>query len=230
MKLGLGLVLAVVLALGLAQLVLPRIAAKAVKDRVSRYGEVRSVRVAAFPAVELLWGQAESVRVSAGALAVAPDELVALLLEAGQVGRLEVRASEVRVTDLHLGAGSLVLGAARLEKRGSAIHASAVVTDGELDAALPSGVTVRIVAGGGGELRVRVTGSLFGFSATVDAVVRAVAGKLELVPSGSLLAGLGRMTIFDEPKLEILGVQAQPQGGGDGRPRAWKLAIDARLR
>ena len=55
------------LLLVLAQLLLPRIAASRISSRVGRYGTVQSVSVSAWPAVELLWGHADSVRVKAGA-------------------------------------------------------------------------------------------------------------------------------------------------------------------
>ena len=49
------------LALVLAQLFLPRIAASRISSRVGSYGKVSSVSVSALPAMELLWGDADSV-------------------------------------------------------------------------------------------------------------------------------------------------------------------------
>ena len=54
------------LVLALAQVLLPRIAASRISSRVGRYGKVQSVSVSAWPAVELLWGSVDSVRVAAG--------------------------------------------------------------------------------------------------------------------------------------------------------------------
>ena len=59
-----------VLALALAQLLLPGIAASRISSRVGRYGEVQSVSVSAWPAVKLLWGSADSVTVRARSLRV----------------------------------------------------------------------------------------------------------------------------------------------------------------
>ena len=62
------------LVLALAQLLLPRIAASRICSRVGRYGQFDSVSVSAWPAVELLWGSADSVQVQAGSLALNPAQ------------------------------------------------------------------------------------------------------------------------------------------------------------
>ena len=56
-----GVVVLVVVLLGVAQLVLPGIAASSIRDRLSRSGKVLDVQVSAFPAIELLWHQADRV-------------------------------------------------------------------------------------------------------------------------------------------------------------------------
>lgn len=56
-----ALVVAVVV-LGVAQLVLPGIAAQRIRSQLDRYGHVRSVSVSAFPAIELLWHRAVARR------------------------------------------------------------------------------------------------------------------------------------------------------------------------
>ena len=65
--------------LALAQLVLPRIAASRISSRVGRYGHVEHVSVSAFPAIELLWGDADSVTVRTGPLSVSPAQAASLL-------------------------------------------------------------------------------------------------------------------------------------------------------
>ena len=68
------------LALALAQVFLPRIAASRISSRLRRYGTVQSVSVKAWPAVELLWGSADSVRVRARSLTVSPAQTAKLLV------------------------------------------------------------------------------------------------------------------------------------------------------
>ena len=60
------------LLLVLAQLFLPAHRREPDPSRVGRYGKVQSVSVSAWPAIELLWGDADSVHVSAGSLALSP--------------------------------------------------------------------------------------------------------------------------------------------------------------
>src|SRR5277367_432021 len=91
-RLLLSLVGGLALLLVLAQVLLPRIAASRISSRVGRYGKVRSVSVSAWPALELLWDHADSVRVSAGSLALSTAQLGSLLWEARDVDSLQVSA------------------------------------------------------------------------------------------------------------------------------------------
>jgi len=86
----------------LAQLLLPRIAASKIHSRLDRYGAVKSVKVSAWPAIELLWGHADSVDVHAGALALAPARIAPLLHEAKGAASLKLRATSVRLGALRL--------------------------------------------------------------------------------------------------------------------------------
>ncbi len=103
-----GVVLAVLV---LAQLLLPKIAASEISSRVARYGSVESVKVSAWPAVKLLWGQADSVRVKARSLALEPAQAAKLLWESRDVASEDLSAETVRV-------GSLQLSDATLHKHG----------------------------------------------------------------------------------------------------------------
>src|SRR3954471_22962368 len=96
-----AIVAAVLLALlVLAQLLLPRIAASRISSRVGRYGQVEHVSVSAFPAVKLLWGDADSVTVSAGALSLSPAQAAALLREGRGAAKIDIDAQAVRVGTL----------------------------------------------------------------------------------------------------------------------------------
>lgn len=217
------------LVLGVCQLLLPRIAAKALRDKVARYGEVRSASVSALPAVQLLWGSASSASLTAGQIAIAPHQLVNLLLEAKSVEDLTVRASSVKLLHPGFGANTLTLSDAVLQKRGETVSGSVVLTQSALDAALPEGVQASLLAGAGGELQARASGQLFGFSAAIEAAVQAREGKLVLVPTQALLAGLGHITLFSDSRLQILAVSASPRGL-EGEPQAsWTLRLTARL-
>jgi hypothetical protein len=222
------LLIAFALALGISQLVLPAIAARVLRDRVARYGEVQSASVTAVPALELLWGSAESANLQAGRLSITPSELIALLLESRPVRDLTVRAQEVRLLDPGFGAGAVSLSDAVLQKRGEEVRVRARLTSAALQAALPAGVDVGLLAGTGGSIDVQASGQLFGFSASLDAQVRAVEGKVLLVPTQSLLSGLARVTLFSDPRLHVLGVSASEDPTGSAQD-AWELSLRARL-
>lgn len=225
---GLALV-ALLLLLAIAQFVLPRIAARVLRDRVARYGPVQSASVSALPAVQLLWGSADSASLDAGQLAISPHELVRLLIESRPVGDLTVHARGVRLLNPGFGAGPVELSDAVLRKRGEALEASARLSRAALQAALPQGIQVGAITASGGSLRVRASGQLFGFRTGFEASVEAVEGKLLLAPSQPLLAGLARITLFSDPRLRVLGVSATADAGAGGQQSAWTLHLSARL-
>lgn len=228
--LGIGLA-GVALVLGVSQLVLPRIAARVLRDRVAKYGQVRSASVSAAPAIQLLWGSADSAQVDAGRLAISPHELVRLLSESKAVGELTVRASTVDLLDPGFGAGAVSLSDAVLQKRGDAVQISALLRKSALRSALPEGVQVGVLAGQGGSVQVHASGQLFGFKAALYADLEAVEGKLQLAPTTPLLAGLARITLFSDPRMAILAVGATPVDGAAGDAQsAWMLRLRARLR
>ena len=89
---AIGIVGLVVVLLGVAQLVLPGIAAQGVRDRLSGSGQVLSVSVHAFPAIELLWHHADSIDLRLGRYRAAPGRLADLLHQASGVGTLNASA------------------------------------------------------------------------------------------------------------------------------------------
>lgn len=195
---------ALVVLLAVAQIVLPRIAASQIGSRIGRYGHVRSVSVSAWPAVELLWGRAGSVSVSASHLSLTPAQAASLLWESKGVGRLDVSVRSVHV-------GGLALSGATLRKRGAQLEAHAQTTQTAADAALGAGIGVRLLGSAEGRVRVRVGGSLFGVGASVPAVAEAVDGALVAHPEGFLIEGF-KLTLFSDPHVHVEGVEATPAG------------------
>jgi hypothetical protein len=218
-RLGLPLAGAVVLALALAQVLLPRIAASRVSSRVGRYGKVDSVSVSAWPAVELLWGSVDSVRVRAGSLALSPAQAARLLWEARGAARLDVTAESVRV-------GSLRLSDARLRKRGGALSAEAGTSEADVRAALPEGFAVKLLSSGRGQVLVRASGGLFGVGSSVDAVALGREGRLIAHPVGAKLGGL-QLTLFSDPHVYVRGVGASEVAGP---VPGYRLSMSASLR
>lgn len=183
-----------------AQLVLPGVAEQRLRDRLARSGEVLSVRVKAFPAIELLWHHADSVEIRMGSYRSDPGDLSGLLSDAGNVGSLDASASEVE-------AGLLRLREATLRKRGDRLTGTAHVTESDLRAAVPFLDTVQPIASSGGRLVLRGTATVLGLTATVDAIVSARDGRLLVAPDVPL-GGLATLTIFDNPHVQVQSVTA----------------------
>jgi hypothetical protein len=209
----------VVLVLGLAQVILPRIAASRVSSRVARYGSVQSVSVTAWPAIELLWGDAHAVRIRAKSLALSPTQVAKLLWEARGATSVDIEAEALQLGSLHLHEASL-------RKRGSSLSAAALLGEADVAAALPDGVGIELLGSEGGQVKVRASGGLFGLSASVDALALASAGKLIAHPQGFLLDGL-RLTLFADRHVYVTGVGASIVSA---QPRLYRLTITATLR
>jgi LmeA-like phospholipid-binding len=208
----------VLLLLVLAQVLLPRLAASRVSSKVGRYGTVNSVSVSAWPAVKLLWGDADSVRVNADSISLSPAQVSKLLWEARGTSRMDITAQSVTI-------GSLRLTGASLHKRGSALTAVAHTTEADVKAALPAGFSVRLLRSEHGEVEVSATGGLFGVDASVNAVAGASAGRLVAHPLGFLLEGV-QLTLFSDPHIYVEGVGASVAGE---QPRSYLLTMSALL-
>lgn len=194
------------LVLIVAQLILPGIAASRLRDQLSRSGTVLSVKVSAFPAIELLWGQADRVVVRMGRYQAGASEIGGKLGDAASVGALDVSAQEVQ-------SGLLTVRDARLRKQGDELIATAVVRQADLRAAVPFLDNVQPVASSGGRLILRGTASLLGLNATVDAVVAAREGALVVAPAVPF-GGIATITLLDDPHVRVQSVSAVSVPGG----------------
>jgi hypothetical protein len=196
----------VVALLVLAQLVLPGIATQRLRDRLSRSGRVVEVHVHAFPAIELLWHQADTVVVRMATYRATSSSLPSTLAQAGDVGTL--RASAQLFQD-----GLLTLHDASLVKHGQGLSGAATVSQADLRSALPILTSVTPIASGAGRLVLRGTASLFGLTATVNTTVSAQNGKLVVTPDLPF-GGLATVTVFSDPRISVTAVSATPVPGG----------------
>jgi len=215
---------AIVLVLVLAQVFLPAIAASRVRSRVGKYGTVKSVTVKAWPAVELLWGHADSVRVTAGSLQMSPAQTAKLLVQARGVESMNLTAENVEE-------GPLRLQDASFQKHGDALVAQASTTQADVGEALGTlgkGIEMKLLSSHDGQVEVSATGGLFGVRASIDAVARAQEGKLVVRPLGFLLEGL-QLTLLDDPHVHVEGVSATTTQGSGG-VAGYRLILRASLR
>ena len=216
-----GVIVAIAVALALAQLVLPGIAADRIGSRVGRYGSVQSVSVRSWPAVKLLWGDADSVKVRARDLSLSARQAASLVWEGRDAGRIDMTAAHVRL-------GQLRLSGVSLRKRGGALSAHATASAADVGAALPPGVYVSLLRSEGGHVEVRASGGLFGVSASLVAVAGAREGRLVARPLGLLLGGF-QLTLFSDPHVYVDGIGASTVDT-PGEAPGYRLQMSARLR
>lgn len=203
---ALGVAGAVLVVLVVAQLVLPGIAANRVHDELSKSGTVESVKVSAFPAVELLWGHADSVVIHMSSYRAGASEIGSRLGDAANVGKIE---ATVEAFD----SGLLTLRHAMLRKRGSELVGTAVVTQDDLRSAVPFLNNVQPVASADGQLVLRGTATLLGLNASIDVAVAAQNGALVVAPNVPF-GGLATITLFNNPHVKVQSVSASPVPGG----------------
>lgn len=202
-----GSVLVIVLViLVIPQLMLPGIAAGQLRDRLGRSGSVLKVEVDAFPAIELLWHQADRVVVRMASYSASSAKLSRMVGQVTDAGTLDASATR-------LVAGLLTLRDARLRKRGNELTASATVTESDLRASFPVLDGVQPVGSSGGELTLRGTATVFGVTATADATVRPQDGALVVSPDVPF-GGLATITLFSNPAIAVDGVAASPSPAG----------------
>jgi hypothetical protein len=193
----------IVLLLVVAQIVLPGIATQDLRNRLSHNGRVLSVSVSAFPAIELLWHQADKVVVRMARYRSTTGHLHSLLGETADTGSLDASARE-------LDTGLITLHDAELHKRGDQLLGSATVTPADLRSALGGSIqNLQPVASGDGRLTFQ--GTLLGV--TADATLRAQGGALVVSPDVPLL-NLITVNVFRDPRVYIEGVGARDAPGG----------------
>jgi hypothetical protein len=185
---------------------LPGIAEDRLRDELARHGEVASVDVRAFPALELLWHRADRVVVHLRSYRAGTAPFADSLSRTRDTGDLDAR------TDL-LMTGPLLLRDARLVKRGDELLGRATVTDRAIRAVLPSFLDVQPVASGRGQLVLQGTASMFGLSASLRARLLVSDGKL-LVEPDVPLGGFAHLTVFADPRIAVQGVGARAVPGG----------------
>jgi hypothetical protein len=202
---ALGVVGAVVVALVVAQLVLPGVAARHLRSQLSRSGTVQSVQVSAFPAIQLLWHHADTVTIRMGSYRESSGgNLGSTLRQAADVGTLDASAQEFQD-------GLLRVHGARLRKDGDQLVATGRIEEADLRSALPILSSVTPVASADGQLTLRGTASLLPFA--VDFTVSARSGDLVAAPDVPLGA-LATITLFHNAQIAVQSVNAAAVPGG----------------
>lgn len=209
-----ALLAAIVVILVVAQLVLPGIASDRVREEVGRYGSVRTVNVHAAPAIALLWGDAQEITVTAGALRMSPEQLVRLEQKLSGVDRARLGAATLELVLSSVLAGEVPLDAVLLAKDGNSLRASATVSPSAVSATLPAGLHVEGISAGPAGPELAVSGEAFGVRIAGRAIVRANEGRLIVEPAGLPFGGFAAVTIFSDPRIYVESVSASRHGEG----------------
>ncbi len=212
----------VVLVLVVAQLVLPGVAEDRVRERVGRYGTVQHVHVHAVPAIALLWGDAQEITVSAGAMQIAARELADLERQLAGVDKAELSTPAMDLGLSTVPAIRVSLERVYLRKRDNVLAAQATVSPAALRALVPPGFTIGRLEANGGQPEAAVSGEFLGVSVSGRAVVSANDGKIVVEPAGLPFAGFASITLFSDPRIYVEDVSATQEG------EALRISIRAR--
>lgn len=201
------ILLVLVLVLAGSQVVLPRLAERRLKGDLADIGEVREVRVSAFPALKLLAERADRVEVVLGPTQAGTGDIGDLVDRARDTDELDARVASMRL-------GRLALRDLRLRKRGDALEGEAGLTLDALRAAVPPGIGFKPVDEGDGQLVLEATAGLLGINAKVRARLSARDGALVVAPEGIPFGGLATLTVFSDPRIAVTEVGARRTADG----------------
>lgn len=199
--------LLVLLAFGaLSELLLPSLAERRLRRSLSGNGTGVRVDVAAEPAIKLLFGHADSVRVNIREMRPGRGNLPDLLARTARTGRLDASVGSVvthglRIDDVFL------------RKRGSVLTARATVTRAAITAILPAAIKIDQRAAGSNTLAFTATLRALGKVVRVTTLVQAQKGRLLLAPD-SVLGGLLRVTLFGDPRVYVDSLSSSKREGG----------------
>lgn len=160
---------------------------------------MRSATISAFPAIELLWGSAQSATLSATHIGMSLSQAGEMLSQARGVQRIDMSAQTMRV-------GPFAMHDVITRKRGAALYIEGSIRAADLRAAVPGSIDVQPLGSAPGGVEVRVSGSLFGgVASSVDALLGTEEGKLVAQPRGIPFAGLVKLTLLSDPRIYLQG-------------------------
>jgi hypothetical protein len=200
--------LAVVLALGVAQLVLPGVAEQRLRSNLARYGTIGRVHIESTPAIKLLWHRADRVDVAMDGYHSEPGghaSLADFLSRTRDAGRLDVSVGTLQ-------AQLVTLHDVSLHKEGDVLVGHARLTQHDLSAALPAYVGLRPISASENGIVVQVSASVLGHRVASHLAVLADAGRVVVRPQGLPFASLATITVFDDPRVYVQSLGAELRG------------------
>jgi hypothetical protein len=199
---------AIIVALVVAQLVLPGVARNSLRSDLGRYGPVQHVNVESLPAVKLLWHRADRVDVAMDSYRAEPGghgSLADFLSDTRSTGKLNARVGTVE-------AQLVTLFNVQLHKDGDALVGQAELTQRNLSAALPTFVGLRPLTASDNGIVVRASGTVLGKTARMNLRILADGGKVVVRPDGIPFGSLASIKVFNDARVYVESLGAQLRG------------------
>lgn len=202
----------------LSQALLPSLAAKRVNSRLSGFSQGVSVHIEALPAVKLLLGKADNVRLQARSVSPPTDR--SWLKELQDTKRFSAQIGEVK-------SGPAPLRDVRATKRAdNAFRMEGTLKREDLVSALPPGVRLSSRKGAPNEIPVRLGSGLLGKGLEGMLEIRAQDGSALLrvhLPGALGLIPLNEIVLFHDSHLFIRRLDLLPDAGD------WNVRLDGTI-
>lgn len=202
-----AIVIAVLLAVFIVtQLALPPLATSIAKHRLKKFGQVNSIYLSSFPAVQLAWEHVNKLDVQMDNFDATPAQLSSEIAQAGEVSNLNFTIGTFRTS-------VLTLHDVVVTKSHGEFHIGARLELADLRKALPIIQSLTPLPSPSGKMLFRGTAEVLGLRASVDTVVEVRDGKVVVAPTG-LLGALATITVFHDPHLYVQSVSGRAIPGG----------------
>jgi hypothetical protein len=204
-----------ILVLGVGQLVLPPLAEHIERDRLDKHGKVISLSISAFPAVELLFGHADTVTAHLASLDGSQADLASNISRSAGV-------SKINVTIGQLTSGPITVHSVTILKRGKRYRGTGLITEASLRRAVPLLESVTPIASRDGTLTLQGTANVVLGTVTADANVAAQGGKVVVSGTG-LISSFLHLTVWSNPKVYVESLSGRRASQGISLAAAWRL-------
>lgn len=208
--------LVVVVVLGIGQLALPGIAERRIRSEIGSDASGLEVSVRAFPAIRLVWGDADTIAIRIARLRASPgagpgglDAIADMLERTRGATRLDIDVGR-------LSTGSIELRDAILRRRDAIVRASAT-------SPLLRPASAREMARGRGGPKVVLSGTVLSRRRSWPATISAGDGALVVSPDQPALR-LVALRVLSDRRLEVASVRGQRSAAG------YRVVVSGRLR
>jgi hypothetical protein len=201
---------------GVGQLVLPSLAEHIVRQRLAKDGKVLSVSISAFPAIELLFGDADTVNVKMASYRASESQVAKNIGQSSGVTNVNLTANTVS-------SGGLTIDSVTMTKRGDHFTGTGRVTEASIRSAVPEIDSVTPVSSSDGAVTLQVTGTVpfIGTRITGDAKVSAAGGTVNM--SGVGLLSFLKLTVWSNPRVYVESLSGKTAIQGISLSAKWRL-------